>query len=83
MFDKAKVWHEMVRKSFHPSQWWERDDNQDCPDHGGLAMWVYHADAGAWIVGYYDPRAIFHQESIWPTAEQAANRVHYLNGGKR
>ena len=32
-------------------------------------------------VGFYDPRGNWVAESDWPTREQAAERVHYLNGG--
>jgi hypothetical protein len=34
-----------------------------------------------WTVGYYDPSRIWHPESDHQSAEAAADRVHYLNGG--
>lgn len=34
-----------------------------------------------WTVGFYDPSGKFHPESDHSTKEEAAARVHYLNGG--
>lgn len=34
-----------------------------------------------YTVGYYDPAGEWHSESDHPTAKEAAQRVHYLNGG--
>lgn len=34
-----------------------------------------------WTVGYYDQADNWYPESDHETAEAAANRVHYLNGG--
>ena len=39
--------------------------------------------AGCYTVGFYGPDGRWEPESDWPTSEQAAARVHYLNGGKR
>ncbi len=39
-------------------------------------------DAGCYTVGYYDPSGNFQPESDHDTADEAAKRVHYLNGGK-
>ncbi len=33
-------------------------------------------------VGFYDPSGNWHPESDHNTREEAAARVHYLNGGK-
>ena len=35
-----------------------------------------------WTVGFYDPNGKWVAESDHPTPEQAAERVHYLNGEK-
>jgi len=35
-----------------------------------------------WTVGFYDPRGEWHPESDWETPEKAAERVHWLNGGR-
>ena len=35
-----------------------------------------------YTVGHYDPDGRFIAESDWGTTEEAAKRVHYLNGGK-
>ena len=34
-----------------------------------------------WTAGFYDPQGGWHPESDHETAEFAAQRVHYLNGG--
>ena len=34
-----------------------------------------------YTVGYYDPDGKWEPESDWDTTEEAAKRVHYLNGG--
>jgi len=47
-------------------------------------MYVYkddQQDFGCYTVGYYDPQGNWHPESDHDTAEQAAERVRYLNGG--
>lgn len=50
-------------------------------------MYVYieseHNSWGSlWTVGYYTPDNKFHPESDHESKEAAAERVHYLNGGK-
>lgn len=35
-----------------------------------------------YTVGFYDPDGKFEPESDWATTKEAAERVHYLNGGK-
>ena len=34
-----------------------------------------------YTVGYYDPDRKWQPESDWENSEDAAKRVHYLNGG--
>lgn len=47
-------------------------------------MYVYlHTGLNSWSVGFYDPNRKWIEESIHPTSEDAAARVHYLNGGTR
>jgi len=46
-------------------------------------MWVYiKSEPGLWTVGFYKPDGEWEAESDWPSAKQAAARVHYLNGGR-
>jgi hypothetical protein len=57
------------------------------------AQYVYvrnpHADPGnhdLYVVGFFHPivrgfPGEWDVESVWPTKEEAAQRVHYLNGG--
>lgn len=47
------------------------------------AMYVYiQSEPGLWTVGFYDPQGAWVSESDWPTREEAAARVHWLNGGE-
>lgn len=44
--------------------------------------YVYRqSEPGLYTVGFYDPSGKWHPESDWDNAEDAAKRVHYLNGG--
>lgn len=46
-------------------------------------MWVYlESDPGLYTVGYYAPDGEWMPESDHSSSEDAAKRVHYLNGGK-
>ena len=45
-------------------------------------MYVYKFIDGNYVVGHYDPQTNkFIPESDWTTADGAAQRIHYLNGG--
>ena len=45
--------------------------------------WVYiESEKGLWTVGFYDPSGEWHPESDHADREEAAKKVHYLNGGK-
>ena len=45
-------------------------------------MYVYKCiGSRTYWVGFYDPEGMWNQESTQPTAQAAAARVHYLNGG--
>lgn len=44
--------------------------------------YVYRqSEPGLWTVGFYDPNSKWQPESDWDSREDAAKRVHYLNGG--
>lgn len=47
-------------------------------------MYVYVKSHGEqlWTVGFYTPSGEWEPESDHATPEKAAERVHYLNGGK-
>lgn len=46
-------------------------------------MWIYlESEPGLFTVGFYDPKGNFQGDSDHNTREEAAARVHYLNGGK-
>lgn len=46
-------------------------------------MWVYiQSEESLWTVGHYDPSGTFIPESDHSSAQSAAERVHYLNGGR-
>lgn len=49
-----------------------------------MTSWLYiKSEAEIWTVGFYDPTGKFHPESDHLTPKDAAERVHYLNGGKK
>ncbi|MCA1666935.1 MAG: hypothetical protein LC793_05930 [Thermomicrobia bacterium] len=39
------------------------------------------SETGLYTVGFYDPSGKFQSESDWESPDEAAQRVHYLNGG--
>jgi len=44
--------------------------------------YVYiRSEPGLWTVGFYDPNGKWRPESDWDNTNDAAKRVHYLNGG--
>ncbi len=44
--------------------------------------WVYvRSEPGLWTVGFYAPDGEWHPDSDHDNREEAAERVHYLNGG--
>ena len=46
--------------------------------------WVYiKSEPRLWTVGFYRPDGEFESESDYRDCEEAADRVHYLNGGAR
>lgn len=76
-------WTKMIRRSFHPSEWWARDDHNQPVYKEDFAMWVYRkTETSLWTVGYYSPSGEWMTDSDHDTKEAAAVRVHYLNGGK-
>ena len=55
-------------------------DNQK--EKGEIQMWVYiESERGLYTVGFYDHNGGWHPESDHNSKEEAAKRVHYLNGG--
>jgi len=45
-------------------------------------MWVYiKSEPELWTVGFYESNGAWHPTCDYPTEEEAAERVHYLNGG--
>ena len=46
-------------------------------------MYVYiKSEPGLWTVGFYSPDGQWHSDSDHGDREEAARRVHYLNGGQ-
>jgi len=47
-----------------------------------MGIWVYiKPGPQLYTVGFYAPDGEFHADSDWATKDEAATRVHYLNGG--
>lgn len=48
-----------------------------------MVSWVYiQSEPSLYTVGFYDPNGQWHGESDHAGSEDAAARVHYLNGGR-
>ena len=51
-----------------------------------MTTWVYKqtefGEYPLWTVGFFDPLGNWNSESDQDSSEEAAKRVHYLNGGK-
>lgn len=48
-----------------------------------MSGWVYIlSEPNLWTVGFYSPDGEWHSDSDWGKREEAAARVHYLNGGE-
>ena len=46
-------------------------------------VWVYVlSEPGLFTVGFYDPKGIWHADSDHSSRDDAAKRVHFLNGGE-
>lgn len=46
------------------------------------APWVYiQSEPGLYTVGFYSPDGRWHPDSDHSSRDDAASRVHYLNGG--
>lgn len=44
--------------------------------------YVYvNSEPGLWTVGFYDPSGQWHPDGDCDVRDDAANRVHFLNGG--
>ena len=47
-------------------------------------MWVFiKSEEGLYTVGFYDPQGGWHTDSDYDYKSEAAQRVHYLNGGEK
>ena len=80
-----QLWREMVARSWSPREWWGGRDEPDDPapePQGETLMWVFWPQpTGQFTVGFYNPDRAWVEDSVWPTKDQAAARVNYLNGG--
>ena len=86
--NRKAIWGDMIRKSWSPTQWFERDEAKD--DQlltENRIMWVYRRLEGDVIgsklyeVGFFDPSGQWIKEDEYPDRASAAARVHYLMGG--
>lgn len=78
------LWQSMMSQSFSPRDWFTDRDwrDDDSPSRKEKIMWVYkQLDYEQWAVGYWSPEKEWFQDAIYSTKEEAAERVHWLNGG--
>lgn len=48
-----------------------------------MTCWVYiRSEPGLWTTGFYDPDGHWCSDADFSKQEEAAMRVHYLNGGE-
>ena len=45
-------------------------------------VYIYSKFDRIWVVGFYSPDGEWHPDSDHADRDDAAKRVHYLNGGK-
>lgn len=49
-----------------------------------MSNYVYiRSEPDLWTVGFYDPQGKWHPDSDYNDLRQAAERVHWLNGGQQ
>ena len=77
---ERELFRAMLERSFHPSDWFVRDDT---PSSEEGVMWVYRrtTDGNRWRVGYWNPKGEWFEDSSYEDRDEAAQRVHWLNGG--
>lgn len=73
------------RKCFQPRQWFKHEGEPDPFEvrEEDILMWVYVQVQEEFVVGFYSPDGAWHPESTHDTADKAAARVNYLNGGQQ
>lgn len=84
---ERRQWEGMVKRSFHPAQWWANDDDKfdSIGRNEGRIMYVYkrtESPDNPYDVGFFAPNGVWCRESSCQTSEEAARRVNWLNGGK-
>lgn len=73
-----------MRRCFQPRAWFRHEGEPDpFPiSEEDVLMWVYRKQGNAeFVVGYFAPDGQWFADSTYATAEEAAARVRYLNGG--
>lgn len=81
---QKRLFRNMMARSFAPSQWYQEDDDRllaDEPMTTEIKMWVFRRSGEVYEVGHYDPTGNWHHDDDFATRYEAAERVHFLNGG--
>ncbi len=79
---RQEQWREMLARSFQPKLWFEDGESPEAGDWKETFMWVYRrTESGLWTVGWWSPSREWNPDSDYSSKEEAAARVHYLNGG--
>lgn len=79
--DKKHLLCSMFSRSWSPRQWYDEGERPDLT--GETTMWVYQRIGLMWAVGFYDPDRAWHEDAQFNMKEEAAARVHWLNGGQK
>jgi hypothetical protein len=78
--ERRRLWADMLARSFDPREWYALDDAIVVRED--TIMWVYRrTEQNLWTVGYFSPQKEWVTDSDHSSREQAAQRVHWLNGG--
>lgn len=83
-YNPAKIWHEMLSKSFSSRQWFMvYHDEENISQTEGKTMYVYMQTAEGYEVGFFRPDT--HEwvavGKTFKTEKEAAQHVHWLHGG--
>jgi hypothetical protein len=78
--DTLKEFSERHETNLEPFEHWRR--RKAAMSTEAWVTWVYiKSEPRLYTVGFYKPDGKWEPESDYPSSEQAAARVHFLNGG--
>lgn len=76
-----QTWEQMCARSFEPRDWFSFEEEDSYTTYEVKIMWVYRWNKTCYEVGYWTPDKEWVKDTECTTQDEAAQRVHYLNGG--